>query len=106
MNRWREVKMNLQVYTMPDDYKALSRISGVYFLVRRGIIDYIGRSFNIGNRLTSHHIFDRNYHDEIWVYPITPPDRLERWHQQVIIEGGLIKELRPHKNKAGLKHGL
>jgi hypothetical protein len=58
----------LKVFETKNGLRALSRMTGIYFLVHQEEIEYIGRSVNIGNRLTSHHVFDRKHHDHILVY--------------------------------------
>jgi excinuclease UvrABC nuclease subunit len=62
--------MVIKKYYTKDGLKQLRRVPGIYLLVHAGEIDYIGRSVSIGNRLTSHHVFDKNYHDEIHVIEI------------------------------------
>lgn len=96
--KWRDVRLRLLVFNMPKDYKDMWGVSGIYFLIHKGEIEYIGRSTNVGNRLTSHHIFDRNYHDEVWIYPVPYEDRLIHH----FYEYDLIHELRPPRNTHGL----
>jgi hypothetical protein len=91
-------KITVDVYKTSEGLRQLDLVSGIYFLVCNGSIDYIGRSTGISNRLTSHHVFDRSKHDEIWVYPV--PHK-EAWTQH-LIEDDLIKHFTPPSNQAGL----
>jgi hypothetical protein len=70
-------------------------ICGIYFLMKDELIDYIGKSVNIGIRLSHHHIFNNNYHNLLFVYeyPYSHKDNLPN------IEKNLILILKPKKNK-------
>ena len=91
-------EINVKVYEVPEEFRLLTHVSGIYFLIHKGEIDYIGRSVNIANRLTSHKVFDRTWHDEVWVYPIP---REKAWTHH-LVEDELIKHFSPPSNQSGL----
>jgi excinuclease UvrABC nuclease subunit len=90
--------MVIKRYYTKDGLKQLRRVSGVYLLIHAGKLEYIGRSSNVENRLTSHHVFDRNYHDEIHVIEIPFEDN---YYQQRTIELELIHRYSPPRNING-----
>lgn len=92
-----KIMKNTKVFYSQYGLKQLYRLSGIYFLIHDGKIDYIGRSVNIGNRLMSHHVFDRNYHEIIGVYEIPFQD----WYGMKTLELKLIHELKPPSNING-----
>ena len=96
----RKIALEVDVYKLPDEMKSLVHVCGVYFLIKNGEIDYIGKSTNICNRLTSHHVYDRKAHKEIWVYPVDYKLNY-KLHQ---IEYELIRNLRPPGNTHGIRH--
>jgi len=91
----------MKSYKIPEQLKELSQVSGIYFLMHDGELDYIGRSTNIANRLNGHHIFDRHWHDEVLVHEIPYKEK----HRHHIVENDLIKLYKPPKNIAGLPRG-
>ena len=92
------LQLEVDIYKMPEQLPDLKCKSGIYFLVSNGVIDYIGKSVSINNRLMGHHVFDRNKHDEVWVYPIHHTER----YKQKTIEYQLIRALRPASNTHGV----
>ena len=73
--------------------RMLSGVSGIYILVAKDCIDYIGRSINIGRRLgASHHVFDPSIHEQVIV--IEEPDQRKLIH----LETALICQYNPPKN--------
>lgn len=95
MPKYRE--MIIIKYQSSDGLKHLFRKSGIYLLIHMGQVDYIGRSRNIGNRLTSHHIFDRTYHDQIGVLEIPFKDSYKMRKTEI----DLIHLINPPKNITG-----
>lgn len=98
MAEWKDIKLNLTVYHMPAEKPQLRGVSGVYFLVNHGIVEYAGRSVNIENRLNNHHVYDPDYHNEIWVFE-TPPG--VNFYNHIVSEINAIHRLRPIKNGTG-----
>jgi hypothetical protein len=87
----------MKIFYSKNGLKELYGLCGIYFLVHQKEIEYIGRSVNIGNRLMSHHVFDRKHHDEILVCEI--PFEY-RWKLKNI-ELDFIHDIMPVKNING-----
>ena len=87
---------SVSVYNMPHDFFDLRLQSGIYFLYHNETLEYIGRSTNILNRLTSHHVFDRNYHNKVVVYHMPKNQFMQKRKEREY-----IKKYDPPKNING-----
>lgn len=67
-----------------------AKVSGIYFLVRNGKVDYVGQSINVFARVGSHQ------HVDAWAYIACEPDGLD------VLESLYIYWLRPAGN--GMAH--
>jgi hypothetical protein len=84
----------LPAYYVSDGLKHLYGRCGIYFLFHEDKLEYIGRSVNIGNRLMSHHVFDRDYHDVIKILDYPFKDRFNLKN----VERGFIRRFVPPRN--------
>lgn len=78
----------------------LDGVSGVYILAvgKRSpyTVHYVGISNNIRRRLKKHHIYNPNFHDAIYVFPLSDRESMKR------LELALIHYFRPEGNQTGV----
>ena len=88
-----------------------SRVFGCYVLHREGAVIYVGKSFNIGQRLMTH--FCGRYHDfngSVVVFDLTKiasdMNHMEAREYLSYYETMLIRKLRPSNNKKLKKNAI